>query len=151
MVKDTQAMRVVPGDLADGDQAAQDLVDYCARPKCRNRFFRSAGRGRRQEYCSETCRRQADTDYKQAKAMVDQFERLAARSRIDVKAFGRSRDETDVADLLGDEAATAQARAAIDRASAVLRFISDSEDPLAEELRALTAGVVPLIARSEAS
>jgi len=69
-------LRAMPGadELPDDDF---EFADYCARPMCRKEFRQSAGRGRRRDYCSETCRRLADRDYKRAKALVEHFERLA--------------------------------------------------------------------------
>lgn len=131
------------------DAAAEfDLADYCARPMCRRQFQRSAGRGRRQDYCSETCRRLSDRDYKRAKAMVDQFERLARRSRHDVLAFGRVADEQDDAQI-SDEVALERAVRALGQAEAVLRFVSDADERLIRELRELCDGVRPLVGQAQ--
>lgn len=127
-----------------------DLVDYCARPMCRREFRQSSGRGRRRDYCSETCRRLADRDYKRAKAMVDQFERLARRSRYDVQAFGRAADEQDAAQV-SDEVALERAIGALSRAETVLRFASEADERLITEIRELCAGVRPLIQQATSS
>lgn len=125
-----------------------DFVDYCARPMCRKEFRRSAGRGRRRDYCSDTCRRLADRDYKRAKAMVEQFERLAHRSRHDVLAFGRAADEQDSAQI-SEDVALERAVGAISQAEAVLRFASGDDERLINELRRLCDGVRPLIKQSQ--
>jgi hypothetical protein len=127
-----------------------DLPDMCARPQCRKEFRQQVGRGRKKDYCSETCRRLADRDYKRARATVEHFEKLARRSRHDVLAFGRSAD--DPADGgVSEEVAVAQAAAALDRADAVPRFVGDADPRLVEELRALCAGVRPLVVTAQAS
>lgn len=135
-----------PGtDLSGSDI---DLVDYCSRPLCRTEFRQSAGRGRRKDYCSETCRRLADRDYKRAKAMVEHFQRLAERSRHDLKAFGRAADEFDSREDLGDEVARERAFGAVGRARAVLQFVGDADSRLVAELTALCDGVAPLLTQS---
>ena len=129
----------------DGDF---DLVDYCARPMCRKEFRQSVGRGRRRDYCSETCRRLADRDYKRAKATVEHFERLAERSRHDVRAFGRAADELDGDLMVGADVARERAGAAIARAQAVLQFAGDADPRLVGELRYLLEAVRPALALS---
>ena len=121
-----------------------DLPDLCARPLCRQEFRQPVGRGRKRDYCSETCRRLADRDFKRAKATVEHFDKLARRSRHDVLAFGRSGDE-GAGDALGDDVALAQAVGALDRAEAVLRFATGANDRLVAELEALCSGVRGLV------
>lgn len=127
------------------DEPGPDLIDYCARPKCRAEFRQSAGRGRRRDYCSETCRRIADREYKQAKATVEHFERLTERSRHDVRAFGRAADDLEAGADLTAEVAVERANGAIDRARAVLRFAGDSDDAYAVELRSLSESIEPAL------
>ena len=145
MTESTNRVRALPGDAADDDF---DLPDLCARPQCRKEFRQSVGRGRKANYCSETCRRLADRDYKRAKATVEHFEKLARRSRYDVLAFGRSADE------LGEESPELVLRAAQDalsRAGAVLRFVGgDADERLVDELVALRDGVTPLVRQAQA-
>lgn len=126
-----------------------DLPDMCARPLCRQEFRQAVGRGRKKDYCSETCRRLADRDYKRARATVEHFDKLARRSRHDVLAFGRANDGA-AEDGVSEEVAIALAAASLSRAEAVLRFVSDSDDRLAAELRALCAGVGGLVHRAQA-
>jgi len=121
-----------------------ELPDICARPQCRREFRQTVGRGRKANYCSETCRRLADRDYKRAKATVEHFERLARRSRYDVLAFGRSADEASEG-RVSPEAALSGAASAMARADAVLRFVNDADQRLVDELAALRDGVQPLV------
>lgn len=143
MSQPTETLHTVTSPLTD--EGGTDLVDYCARPKCRTEFRQSAGRGRRRDYCSETCRRIADKEYKQAKATVEHFERLAERSRHDVRAFGRSADELDSTSEVSAEVAVERAKGAIERARAVLRFADDSDDAYAIELRVLSESLEPAL------
>ncbi|NKY11209.1 hypothetical protein [Cellulomonas hominis] len=143
MSQATEPLHTVTATHAD--ETGTDLVDYCARPKCRTEFRQSAGRGRRRDYCSETCRRIADKEYKQAKATVEHFERLAERSRHDVRAFGRAADERDSTSDVSADVAVERAKGAIERARAVLRFAGDSGDAYATELRALSESIEPAL------
>lgn len=127
-----------------------DLPDVCARPQCRQEFRQTVGRGRKKDYCSETCRRLADRDYKRAKATVEHFDKLARRSRHDVLAFGRTADGPDDASV-SDEILVATAVGALNRAEAVLRFASGADERLVTELQALCDGVRGLVRASEAS
>lgn len=146
MVQSADHVRSVAGEAAD-DQF--DLPDLCARPQCRKEFRQQVGRGRKKDYCSETCRRLADRDYKRAKATVEHFEKLARRSRHDVLAFGRSADESGDASVSGEVAVT-RAVDALGRAEAVLRFVGDADERLVEELEALCDGVRVLVSHAQA-
>lgn len=126
-----------------------DLPDLCARPQCRKEFRQNVGRGRKANYCSETCRRLADRDYKRAKATVEHFEKLARRARYDVLAFGRAADETG--EVTSPEEVLLSAKDALGRAEAVLRFVgADTDGRLVDELVALCDGVKPLVLQTQA-
>lgn len=135
-------------DDADGDEF--DFADYCARPMCRKEFRQSAGRGRRRDYCSETCRRLADRDYKRAKALVEHFDGLARRSRHDVLAFGRAADDLGAESSISDDVALERASSALARVRAVLQFAGGSDERLVSELEALCDAVGPAIGRLRA-
>ena len=129
-----------------GVEVELDLASYCARPMCRAEFRQNVGRGRRRDYCSETCRRLADRDYKRAKAMVAHFDELAARYRHDVAAFGRAGDELEEPGQPGPgDADRETARAALARAGAVLEFAADQDDRMLAELRALHDAVAAVV------
>lgn len=144
-----ELVRALGEDEQQQDSEDFDFVDYCARPMCRKEFRRNAGRGRRRDYCSETCRRLADRDYKRAKAMVDQFERLARRSRHDVLAFGRASEQDG--GQPSEEIALERALRALGRAESVLRFASDADERLLTEIRTLCDDVRPLVEQARAS
>lgn len=72
-------LHAMSGAADDAGGHEFDFADYCARPMCRKEFRQSAGRGRRRDYCSETCRRLADRDYKRAKVAT-----TATRDEVEV-------------------------------------------------------------------
>jgi hypothetical protein len=61
----------------------------CGRLSCKKPVVQELGPGRRKEYCSDTCRRGADRDYKRAKAHADTFEEYLRRSQHEVASYGR--------------------------------------------------------------
>lgn len=105
--------RVVSLGVADG---VGDAVDYCARPKCRKEFRRQLGPGRRREYCSDECRRTAETEYKRTKAMLRRHEQLVAKFRADLAAFGRDEDGPESAEAVDVQVALARAEGILDYA-----------------------------------
>jgi hypothetical protein len=146
MPQSTSTVYPVAGRDDDAAEDQFDLPDLCGRPQCRREFRQSVGRGRKKDYCSETCRRLADRDYKRAKATVEHFDKLARRARYDVLAFGRAAGE-DADSMVSEDVVFAQALAALDRADAVLRFATDAEPRMVAELQALCSGVRPLLAK----
>jgi hypothetical protein len=118
-----------------------EIVEYCGRLSCKKPIVQSAGRGRRREFCSETCRRGADKDYKRAKALVEHFEQNLTKTRHEVAAYGR-KAETDGGFRPPTEEAEvgAVARAAISRAEGILEF-SAGDDPFRQELARLVEAV----------
>jgi hypothetical protein len=133
------AVTHVPAD----DAFEIELTGYCGWPSCRKPFPQTTGRGRRREFCSETCRRGADRDYKRAKAMVEHFEKLLTRSRYDVAAFGRGDEEVETPEV--QARLVADANAALQRARAVLEWAQGGDQRLLNELRLLVEGVAPVI------
>lgn len=128
--------------------ATEDLIDYCSRPMCRKEFRRAVAPGRRQEYCSEVCRRTAERELRQARSRLAHFEDLVQKLRTDVAAFGRS----DVADgdveqspLMASDLTAAEY--AVHRAGGVLAF-ADPALPAVQELRALYEAIAPVFLSS---
>jgi hypothetical protein len=103
--------------------------------------------GRRQAYCSETCRRNAEKELRQAKSRLAHFEELVKMLRSDVAGFGRDAGSEDQ----NSEPLTNQlhaAEAALRRAEGVFVF-ADASQPAVEELRRLYEAVSPLILTDE--
>ncbi|WP_147375416.1 hypothetical protein [Jiangella rhizosphaerae] len=106
------------------------IAEYCGRLSCHRPIVQPAGRGRRREFCSETCRRGTDREYERAKAWVEHFEQYLRRTRHEVAAYGRKaevdggfRTPEEEAQVLG------AARAAISRAEGVIDLADgDSAD-----------------------
>jgi hypothetical protein len=124
---------------------AEGLIDYCSRPECREEFRRTAGPGRRQEYCSELCRRAAERELRRARSRLAHFEDLVEKLRIDVAAFGKP-DSDDAGDenLLLSLDGRRAAEDAVRRAAGALEF-ADRDEPAVRELRMLYDAVAPII------
>ena len=84
---------------AERAEEAESLVDFCARPTCRTEFRRTIGPGRKQAYCSEMCRRQAERELRQKRISLAHFERVVEMLRVDIAAFGKT--DFDTADNEG--------------------------------------------------
>jgi len=127
----------------DGDSDFE-VIEYCGRLSCRKPIVQTAGRGRRREFCSETCRRGADREYKRAKALVESFERNLRNFRHEVAAYGRKGEE-DLATPADQELIHRNAVAAISRARAVVEYSVDVEDRYLAELNHLLDAVEPMV------
>lgn len=127
---------------------AEDLTDYCSYPKCRKEFRRAARPGRRQEFCSEICRRTAQNELRRARARLTHYEGLVLKLRIDVAAFGPDTTEDGDEERALSFDARQQAESAVLRAEGVLKF-AKPDDPVWQELRRLYEAVAPIV-RSDA-
>jgi hypothetical protein len=126
------------------EKVVGQIASYCGRLSCRKPIVQDIGPGRRKEFCSETCRRGADRDYKRARAHVELFEEQLRRSQHEVATYGRRADEG----VLTDEEVRrlqADARVALGRAAAVAEFAGDDPDRIRAELCALVQAVTPLL------
>jgi hypothetical protein len=140
---------VQPAPLqADG----QSVVDVCARPACRTPFTHPLGPGRPQSFCSELCRRAAQRELRQARSQIAHLEGLLEQARADLTGFVRVDRSVVAVEEPADQGQTNAggdelrvAREAVARAGGVLAFLSNSEDPLAGELRALHRAVAPAV------
>jgi len=121
-----------------------EVVEYCGRLSCRKPIVQTAGRGRRREFCSETCRRGADREYKRAKAHVETFERNLRNFRHEVAAYGRRAEDGSLT-REEEERIERKAVVALGRAQAVVEFSADVDDRFLKELRELVHAVEPLL------
>lgn len=131
-------------NLRDDQTPIGQIASYCGRLSCRKPIVQDIGPGRRKEFCSDTCRRGADRDYKRAKAHVELFEEQLRRSQHEVATYGRRADEGV---LTADEVLRLQsdARVALARATAVAEFAGDEPERIRAELDALIASVRPIL------
>ena len=120
-----------------------EVALYCGRLSCKKVIVQTVGRGRRKEFCSDTCRRAADRDYKRAKAHVALFEEQLRNTRHEVAAYGRKAEEGTFTpeELMSIHA---EARVALERSAAVLELGAPHER-VTSELAALVQAVRPLI------
>lgn len=126
----------------DSDSIGQIAVP-CAWLACRKPVTQELGPGRRKEYCSDTCRRAADRDYKRAKAHLETFADQLKRSQHEVAAYGR-KAEGDL--LTPEQLATLEtsARVAFARAE-VISEVGASPDRALAELSELVNALRPLL------
>lgn len=129
--------------MDEHDPSIGDIALPCGRRTCRKPVHQELGRGRRKEYCSDTCRRGADREYKQAKAFVERFEEQLRRSQHDVASYGRRPDESV---LITEQVARleAEARVAFARASTWVEA-GVAPDRAVTELAALVQALEPIL------
>lgn len=120
-----------------------EIASYCGRLTCGKAFIQSAGRGRPKEFCSETCRRGADRDYKRARGRANLLDEQLRRTRHEVAAYGRKPEEGQLTPAERMQAEI-EAQAALIRATTVLELGATSERVLTE-LQALVAAVRPVL------
>lgn len=125
----------------------EDQPDFCSRPACRREFRRVLSPGRRQAYCSDTCRRNAEKELRQTKSRLAHFEDVVRMLRTDVATFGKaaSRDDQSSQPVAGQLRA---AESALRRVEGVLVY-ADPSDPAIRELRRLFEAMAPLILADE--
>ena len=126
----------------DTDDAVADFAVFCARPSCPKQVLQPAGRGRRRNYCSDSCRQKANTD-------------PPNRHRHTAQAYGRMDDqEADVASTapvdVTDEGALALASSALANADRILQLVGDRDPILVGALRSLVDDTAPLIRQLQA-
>ena len=126
------------------NRAVGQIASYCGRLSCRKPIVQDIGPGRRKEFCSETCRRGADREYKRARAHVELFEEQLRRSQHEVATYGRRAADGVLTD---DELQRLQAdaRVALARAAAVAEFAVDDPGRIRAELNALIQALTPLL------
>lgn len=131
--------------MNENDQDISEIAVPCGRLSCKKPVKQELGRGRRKEYCSETCRRAADRDYKRAKGHVEVFAEYLRRSQHEVASYGRKAEDGV---LTPEHLATLEAdvRTAFARAE-VFAELGVPSDIAAEELTTLVQALKPLLGR----
>lgn len=131
------------GHMSSHDTDEVDIASYCGRLTCGKAFIQAAGRGRPKEFCSETCRRAADRDYKRARGRVGILDEQLRWTQHEVAAYGRRAEEGR---LTPEQLSRLemQAQVALTRATTVVE-LGASPDRTLEELEALIAAVRPVL------
>lgn len=125
-------------EVIESDVDAPELTTRCSRPTCREEFPIKVTPGRRQQYCSVTCRSKAEKEYKQALSAVSHYERLLEDARNDAAAFGRAGDGNDRPRTSEeDELAARRAHAAWSSAQTAIGFAQPGDERLHEILHNL--------------
>lgn len=129
--------------MSDVQQPLDQIAVPCGRLSCRQPVVQEVGPGRRKEFCSDTCRRGADREYKRARTHVSTYSEVLRRAQHEVASYGRRAEEGA---LTPDEVATLEtkARIAFARASTLVE-IGVPEVSAADELRALVKALEPLL------
>lgn len=130
----------VGGRPADGD--SDELFDYCARPACNESFFRNPGPGRRQDYCSEACRRLAEKELREIRRKLAHFDHVVDKLRRRAAAYGRPGEVEGAVDE--PDELVRKARDALLGAQGALRY-APPDNPVTEDLRMLAEAVEPLL------
>ena len=130
----------------DTTQSNGQIAVPCGRLSCKKPVIQELGPGRRKEYCSDTCRRGADREYKRAKAHVDTFEEYLRRSQHEVASYGRKAEAKAPSpeQLVSLETAT---RVAFARAETLVE-VGVHADLAVAELAALVHALRPLMTAS---
>jgi len=129
--------------MDEDNQSIGQIAVPCGRLSCKKPVIQELGPGRRKEYCSDTCRRGADRDYKRAKAHVDTFEEYLRRSQHEVASYGRKAE----AEALSPEQLVSfetSARVAFTRAETLVE-VGVPADLAVVELAALVQALRPLM------
>lgn len=123
------------------DQAEEELVAYCPRPKCRKEVRQVIGRGRPRTYCSDECRRLAESELRRLDLRLRHYAGVVDQVRLDIASYQRGGT-----DGVGDPTAEIRnAEVALGQAETALEFLADDESPTAKALRRLYEAVGPVV------
>lgn len=126
--------------IGNATETRREVAAYCARPSCNAEFPRGVGAGKVQRYCSEPCRRAAQTEKRHLEARLRDLESSVRQQRHLLAAY-----DLDDLDGVPHGSSLARAREALAGAQGVLRFVATSDEPLAAELRTVVQAMEPLI------
>jgi len=118
-----------------------DIAAYCVRPACGKEYRRAIQPGRRQVYCCPECRRMAEQEIRQLRSRLRDLESSVDQQRRLLAAYNP--DEPEIEHV---ERTRSDAQQAIARAAGVVRFMAASDDPIADEYRALYGALAPYFA-----
>lgn len=121
--------------VENSSKRAAVVTAYCARPQCRSEFRRTMGRGRPRNYCSDNCRREAESDARRLAAQLEHHRSMAEMLTRDLATYDI---ETPAANP--SSAGPPNIEIAAARAEGVLIGLDDGS-PLATEFRKLLDAV----------
>lgn len=129
--------------MSDNQPSIDQIAVPCGRLSCRQPVIQEVGPGRRKEFCSDTCRRGADREYKRARTHVSTYGEVLRRAQHEVASYGRKAEEGV---LTPDEVVRLEsdARVAFTRAATAVEF-GVSAEQAGDELRALVQALRPLL------
>jgi hypothetical protein len=141
----------VSGDLA-GIADHRDGADLrvlegtCANPRCDQQFLRAVGPGRRKDFHSEDCRRDAERDYRRLAGLLEHYERQADQIRARVASYLRTNTDDMPVDISGPSSVEVErAREVIAEVRGMARFLPKHQGEFAQDLLKLFEAVEPLI------
>ena len=130
------------------DGETQDLQATCANPRCDEQFQRAVGPGRRKDFHSEECRRDAERDYRRLASFLEHYNRQAEQLRARITAYLRTNADDEIGSFGPSAAEVDRAREAIAEVRGMARFLRNHEDEFAQELLRLFEAVEPLVRSS---
>jgi hypothetical protein len=127
------------------DAEVQHLQATCANPRCDEQFLRLVGPGRRKDFHSEDCRRNAERDYRRLAGLLEHYNRQAAQMRARIAAYLRTNGDHEGKPSGPSAAEVERARVAVAEVRGMARFLRNHEDEFAQELLRLFEAVEPLM------
>jgi hypothetical protein len=131
------------------DAELQVLEATCANPRCDEQFLRSVGPGRRKDFHSEECRRNAERDYRRMAGLLEHYNRQATQMRARIDAYLRTNCDDGVQSYGPSAAEVERARLAVAEVRGMARFLRNHEDEFAQDLLRLFEAVEPLVRSSQ--
>jgi hypothetical protein len=131
------------------DAELQVLEATSANPRCDEQFLRSVGPGRRKDFHSEECRRNAERDYRRLAGLLEHYNRQATQMRARIDAYLRTNGDDGVQSSGPCAAEVERARLAVAEVRGMARFLRNHEDEFAQDLLRLFEAVEPLVRSSQ--
>lgn len=133
-------------DFADrrDDDDIQLLEATCANPRCDEQFRRAVGPGRRKDFHSEDCRRDAEREHRRLESLLSHYERQAEQVRARIGAYLRTNSGGGI-DVGPSASELTRAREAVAEVRGMARFLPQHQGEFASELLALFEAVEPVL------
>lgn len=127
--------------LVGAEQTDEELVAYCPRPKCRKEVRQVVGRGRPRTYCSDECRRLAESELRTLGLRLRHYAAVVDQVRLDIASYQRAATDLE-ADPLRE---VRDAEVALGQAETALEFLAGDDGPTTKALRRLYEAVNPVV------